>query len=134
MLFADHRAGRHAGPGDADDLWHDYEKVLDFVPELGFDGVRLCSSGRASSRAQARGSMTRALLRYGEVMRYARVDSDLDVTVAIVDARLAVVARPRGVALPWIVPLRAGHTRRVVERLRRRRDGLSRSSLSRRSW
>ncbi len=26
--------GRHAGPGRADNLWRDYEAVLDFVPGL----------------------------------------------------------------------------------------------------
>ncbi len=32
---------RQVGPGGADDLWREYETVLDFVPEMGFDGVRL---------------------------------------------------------------------------------------------
>ena len=33
--------GRHAGPGDAEDLWSEYEEVLDLAATLGVDGVRL---------------------------------------------------------------------------------------------
>ena len=63
--------GRHAGPGAADDLWRHYEKVLDFVPGLGFDGIRL-SVEWARIEPRADEVDTAALSRYLEVVRHAR--------------------------------------------------------------
>ena len=33
--------GRHAGPGPGEDLWHDYESVVDAARALAIDGLRL---------------------------------------------------------------------------------------------
>ena len=98
--------GRHVGPGDADDLWHDYERVLDLVPALGFDGVRLnVEWARVEPR---RGEVDDAALeRYAEVARYA---TSLGLGVTVGDRRRGVarVARTRGVALAVGRAARAG--------------------------
>ncbi len=104
--------GRHVGPGITDDLWHDYERVLDFVPGLGFDGVRLTVEwARVEPRV---GEVDqRALERYGEVIRYAR-SLDLDVTLALVDAVWPSWLGQEAWLLPWVVPHVLGHARRIV--------------------
>jgi beta-glucosidase/6-phospho-beta-glucosidase/beta-galactosidase len=105
--------GRHAGPGNADGLWRDYETVLDFVPALGVDGVRLTLEwARIEPR---RGVVDEAVLaRYAEVIRYAR-SLDLDVTIAIIDAVWPSWLGQEAWLLPWTVPYVLNHARRVVE-------------------
>jgi beta-glucosidase/6-phospho-beta-glucosidase/beta-galactosidase len=105
--------GRHAGPGAAADLWRHYETVLDFVPELGFDGVRL---GVEWARVEPRADEVdeTALARYLEVARHAR-SLDLDVTVALVDAVWPAWLGQEAWLLPWVVPHVINHARRVVE-------------------
>lgn len=104
--------GRHAGPGVADDLWRHYEKVLDFVPGLGFDGVRLTIEwARVEPRPGHVDNST--LVRYGEVIRYAR-SLDLDVTLALVDAVWPSWLGLEAWLLPWVVPHVLSHARRVV--------------------
>jgi beta-glucosidase/6-phospho-beta-glucosidase/beta-galactosidase len=105
--------GRHAGPGNADELWRDYEAVLGFVPELGFDGVRLTLEW---ARIEPRPGVVdeKALVRYGEVIRFAR-GLGLDVTVAIVDGVWPSWLGLEAWTLPWTVPCVLDHARRVVE-------------------
>jgi beta-glucosidase/6-phospho-beta-glucosidase/beta-galactosidase len=105
--------GRHAGPGAADDLWHHYENVLDFVPGLGFDGIRL-SVEWARIEPRADEIETAALSRYLDVVRYAR-SLGLDVTVALIDAVWPAWLGQEAWLLPWTVPYVLAHGRRVVE-------------------
>ena len=104
--------GRLARANATDDLWHDYEKVLDFVPDLGFEGVRLnVEWARVEPR---RASVDDgALRRYHEVIRYAR-SLGLEVTVALVDAVWPSWLGPEAWLLPWVVPHVLEHARRVV--------------------
>lgn len=104
--------GRHAGPGDADDLWRDYERVLELVPALGLDGVRLSVEwARIEPR---RGVLDNsALERYRDVARYAR-SLGLHVTVALVDAVWPSWLGLEAWLLPWVVPHVIAHATRVV--------------------
>jgi beta-glucosidase/6-phospho-beta-glucosidase/beta-galactosidase len=105
--------GRHAGPGAADDLWRHYETVLDFVPGLGFDGVRLSVEwARVEPRADEVDEA--ALARYLEVVRHAR-SLGLDVTVALVDAVWPAWLGQEAWLLPWVAPYVVKHARRVTE-------------------
>ncbi|MGA7836264.1 MAG: family 1 glycosylhydrolase [Acidimicrobiales bacterium] len=106
--------GRHAGPGSADELWRDYEAVLDFVPALGFDGVRLTLEWARIEPRQ--GAVDEdAIERYVDVIRHART-LGLDVTIAIVDGVWPAWLGLEAWILPWTVPFVLGHARRVVER------------------
>jgi hypothetical protein len=103
--------GRHVGPGDADDLWHDYEQVLDLVPAMGFDGVRL--SVEWARVEPHRGVIDEtALARYAEVARYA-YSLGLGVTVVIVDAAWPAWLGLEAWLLPWVVPCVLEQARRV---------------------
>jgi beta-glucosidase/6-phospho-beta-glucosidase/beta-galactosidase len=106
--------GRHGGPGRADDLWHHYEEVLDLVPSLGFDGVRLTLEW---ARIEPRpGEVDEAALqRYAAVLAHARA-LDLSVTVVLVDATWPSWLGLEAWLLPWVVPHVTSHARRVVER------------------
>lgn len=107
--------GRHEGPGAADDLWHDYERVLDLVPELGVDGVRL-SVEWARIEPRADEIDRTALARYLAVARHAR-SLGLDVTVALIDAAWPAWLGQEAWLLPWTAPYVRAHARRVVEYL-----------------
>jgi len=104
---------RLSGPGAADDLWGQYETVLDFVPELGFDGVRLTLEwARIEPRA---GEVDEtALARYRDVARHAR-SIGLGVTIALVDAVWPAWLGQEAWLLPWVVPYATAHARRVVD-------------------
>jgi beta-glucosidase/6-phospho-beta-glucosidase/beta-galactosidase len=104
--------GRHVGPGDADDLWRDYEQVLDLVPALGFDGVRL-SVEWARVEPHLGQVDDAALARYDEVAQYAR-SLGLGVTVVIVDAAWPAWLGLEAWLLPWVVPHVLEQARRVV--------------------
>lgn len=106
--------GRHAGPGNANDLWKDYESVIDFVPDLGFDGVRLnVEWARIEPR---RGEVDEdAIARYRDVLGHAR-GLDLDVTLVVVDAVWPSWLGQEAWILPWTEPFVVRHARRVVER------------------
>ncbi len=109
--------GRLAGPGDGDDLWRRYESVLDLVPALGFDGVRL---NLEWARLEPRdGAFDEAALdRYLEVVTYAQAIG-LAVTVALVDAVWPAWLGQEAWLLPWVVPHVLAHARRVVSSLPR---------------
>jgi beta-glucosidase/6-phospho-beta-glucosidase/beta-galactosidase len=107
--------GRHGGPGEADDLWHDYERVLDLVPDLGVDGVRLTLEwARIEPRADDVDEA--ALARYRAVVAHAR-SLGLNVTVVLVDAVWPSWLGQEAWLLPWVVPHVLAHARRVVEGL-----------------
>ena len=114
--------GRHDGPGVADDLWHHYERVLDFVPGLGFDGIRLTVEW---ARVEPRPGEVdhRALERYGEVIAYAR-SLDLEITLALVDAVWPSWLGQEAWLLPWVVPHVLSHARRVVTSFAGERSGV----------
>jgi beta-glucosidase/6-phospho-beta-glucosidase/beta-galactosidase len=104
--------GRIAGPGTTDDLWRNYEKVLDFVPTLGFDGVRLTIEWARVEPKQGQVDDD-ALARYFDVIRYAR-SLGLEVTIVLVDAVWPSWLGQEAWLLPWVVPHVLEHARRVV--------------------
>jgi hypothetical protein len=103
--------GRHVGPGEADDLWHDYERVLDLVPAMGFDGVRLSVEWARVEPHRGRVDET-ALERYAEVARHAH-SLGLGVTVVIVDAAWPAWLGLEAWLLPWVVACVLEQARRV---------------------
>jgi beta-glucosidase/6-phospho-beta-glucosidase/beta-galactosidase len=104
--------GRHPGPGAADNLWRDYERVLDLVPGLGFDGVRLTVEWARLEPCD--GIIDDAAVhRYQEVVRHAR-SLGLLVTIAIVDGVWPSWLGQEAWLLPWVVPHVLDHARRMV--------------------
>jgi len=104
--------GRHAGPGEADGLWHDYEKVLDLVPGMGFDGVRL--NVEWARVEPHRGIVDEsALERYAEVAQYAQ-NLGLGVTLAVIDMAWPAWLGLEAWLLPWTVPCILEQARRVA--------------------
>ncbi len=103
--------GRHVNPG-VDDVWHDYERTLDLVPSLGFDGVRLSVEwARIEPR---RGQIDEAALaRYADVAGHA-ASLGLGVTVVIVDWAWPAWLGLEAWLLPWVAPLVVEHATRVV--------------------
>lgn len=107
--------GRHVGPGGADNLWVDYEKVLDLAAGLGLDGVRLSIEwARVEPRQGCVDSA--ALERYLEVARHAQ-SLGLLVTAAVVDAAWPSWLGQEAWLLPWVAPHVTAHARRVIEHL-----------------
>jgi beta-glucosidase/6-phospho-beta-glucosidase/beta-galactosidase len=107
--------GRHFGPGAAEGLWSDYEQVLEFVPQLGFDGIRL--SVEWARLEPRRGQFDfEAHERYARVVRYAQ-SMDLGVTIALVDASWPAWLGLEAWLLPWVVPVVLEHARTVVTHL-----------------
>ena len=104
--------GRHAGPGRADQLWRDYEAVLDLVPALGVDGVRL---GVEWARVEPRRGQvdTSALERYAKVVTHARA-LELAVTLVVVDAVWPSWLGLEAWLLPWVAPHVVTHARRLA--------------------
>ena len=104
--------GRHAGPGRADQLWRDYEVVLDLVPALGVDGIRL---GVEWARVEPRRGRVdaAALERYANVVAHARA-LDLDVTLAVVDAVWPSWLGLEAWLLPWVAPHVVTHAQRLA--------------------
>jgi beta-glucosidase/6-phospho-beta-glucosidase/beta-galactosidase len=107
--------GRHDGPGDADRLWHDYEKVLDLVPSLGIDGVRITTEW-ARIEPRRNEVSTEALDRYAAVCSYAK-SLGLYVSVALVDAAWPSWAGMEAWLLPWVAPYCEENAVRVVTHL-----------------
>jgi beta-glucosidase/6-phospho-beta-glucosidase/beta-galactosidase len=107
--------GRHAGPGAADNLWSDYELVLDLAAGLGLDGVRL---GLEWARIEPRRGVVDegALDRYREVALHAR-SLGLVVTVTLIDAAWPSWLGLEAWLLPWVAPHVISHARRVVDYL-----------------
>ena len=107
--------GRHSGPGDADGLWHDYEKVLDLVPGLGIDGVRITTEWARIEPRRNEVSLE-ALDRYKAVCAYAK-SLGLHVSIALVDAVWPAWAGMEAWLLPWVAPYCVENAVRVVSHL-----------------
>ncbi len=105
--------GRHDGPGDADGLWNDYEQVLDLVPAMGFDGVRL-NVEWARTEPHRDVFDDAAFERYDDVASYAK-SLGLGVTVVVVDAAWPAWLGLEAWLLPWVVPRVLAQARRVAE-------------------
>ena len=107
--------GRHEGPGDAEGLWNEYDKVIALAPTLRLDGVRITMEwSRIEPR---RGEVDHAALdRYAQVARYAQ-GLGLRVTAALVDAAWPSWLGQEAWLLPWVVPYTLEHARRVVTHL-----------------
>lgn len=108
--------GRHAGPNDAARLWDSYEKVLDHVAELGFDGVAL---GLEWARLEPRRGVRddEALGRYHAVARYA-VANGLYVNVTLINNVWPAWLGQEAWLLPWVRPHVVAHAEYVVSSLR----------------
>lgn len=107
--------GRHAGPGEADGLWQDYERVLDLAATLGLDGVRL---GLEWARLEPHRDQFDevAFARYREVIGYAK-SRGLRVSVATIGEAWPAWLGPEAWLLPWVAPRVAIYVRRVVSTL-----------------
>ena len=107
--------GRLEGPGDAAQLWRDYEVVLDHAARLGLDGVRLSVEW---TRVEPRRGVVdeEALARYGDVVEHAR-GLGLGVTIALFDAVWPLWAGLELWLLPWVEPYAIAHGRRVAAAL-----------------
>lgn len=107
--------GRHSGPGEAEDLWRDYERVIDLAATLGLDGLRLdVEWARVEPR---RGEVDVAALdRYVAIARHATA-LGLKVTAVIVDAVWPSWLGLEAWLLPWVVPCVITQAQRVVAHL-----------------
>jgi beta-glucosidase/6-phospho-beta-glucosidase/beta-galactosidase len=107
--------GRHDGPGEAQGLWRDYERVIDLAATLGIDGLRISVEwARVEPR---RGQVDAAALdRYAQVASHARA-LGLHVTVAIIDAAWPSWLGLEAWLLPWVVPCAVIQAQRVVTHL-----------------
>ena len=114
--------GRHSGPGDADGLWHDYEKVLDLVPGLGIDGVRITTEWARIEPRRNEVSLE-ALDRYAAVCAYAK-SLGLHVSIALVDGVWPAWAGMEAWLLPWVAPYCVENAVRVVSHLGDNIDGV----------
>jgi beta-glucosidase/6-phospho-beta-glucosidase/beta-galactosidase len=114
--------GRHSGPGEADGLWTDYERVLDATTTLGIDGVRF---GLEWARIEPHQDELdeHVLSRYREVFRYAS-SLGLRVSVAVFGATWPAWLGLEAWLLPWVAPCALRHARRVVEAVGADVDGL----------
>jgi hypothetical protein len=107
--------GRHEGPGDAFDLWRDYERVIDLVPATGLDGVRLTLEwARLEPRPDEVDDV--ALERYRRAAAHAK-SLGLRVTGVVVDAAWPSWLGQEAWLLPWVESRFVAHTRRVVAAL-----------------
>lgn len=106
--------GHLEGPGSGDDLWRDYESVLDFVGSLGVDGIRLTLEWARIEPTP--GHLDEgALVRYEQVVRRAR-GIGLWVTLALLDGVWPSWCGPEAWILPWVEPKFLAHVARVKER------------------
>ena len=114
--------GRHAGPGEADGLWRDYEHVLDLASTLGLEGVRL---GLEWARLEPHRDQFDevAFARYLAVVRYAK-SLGMRVSVATIGAAWPAWLGLEAWLLPWVAPRAVHYVRRVVSTLGGDVDGI----------
>ncbi len=107
--------GRHAGPGDAEGLWRDYEDVLTVAASIGLDGVRL---GVEWARIEPRRDLfdLQALERYAQVIAFAR-SLDLRVSVCLVGGAWPSWLGLEAWLLPWVEPRVLIYARRALDEL-----------------
>ena len=107
--------GRRAGPGVGEDLWRDYESVVDAARALPIDGLRL--SVEWARVEPAPGEIDEdAFARYDRLVRHVR-SQDLWVTVAVVDRAWPAWLGPEAWLAPWVRDRLVRHAREVVARL-----------------
>lgn len=105
--------GRHATPGVAEDLWRDYEAVIDLGATLGLDGV--CVNLEWARLAPARDVFDdAAAARYSRALQRAR-DQGLWVSAVVVDRAWPAWAGQEAWLLPWVEPVFLRHAQRLVE-------------------
>jgi beta-glucosidase/6-phospho-beta-glucosidase/beta-galactosidase len=92
--------GRLAGPGEAANLWRDYELAIAQVPALGLDGIRLTVEW---TRVEPRADVVdvSAWERYRDVIRFAK-SLDLYVSVAVVDSVWPAWLGAEAWLMPWV--------------------------------
>jgi beta-glucosidase/6-phospho-beta-glucosidase/beta-galactosidase len=107
--------GRHAGPGESEGLWADYESVLDEAVALGLDGVVL---GWEWARIEPRpGEFDEAALaRYRRVVDHAH-DLALSVSVVLVTSTWPAWAGAEAWLLPWVAPRFLEYADRALDAL-----------------
>ena len=109
-------------PGGAAGLWEQYEHVLDFVAQLGLDGVRLTVEW--ARLEPHRGEFdSAALARYQRVLVEAK-KLGLRTTVVLIDAVWPAWLGAEAWLLPWIVPHVIAHAQRVGDGFGDEVDGL----------
>lgn len=114
--------GQCEATGDSENLWRDYEQVLDLVPGLGLTGVRLTLEwARLEPRPDEPDGA--AFARYREVVSYAK-SLGLWVTGVLVDAAWPSWLGPEAWLLPWVAPRVLAHADRVASELGDVLDGL----------
>lgn len=107
---------RHCeGPGDAANLWADYEEAIRHVPGLGFDGIRLSVEWARIEPRQGQIDEG-ALARYIQVADYAK-SLGLHVTVVIIDQAWPSWLGQEAWLLPWVIPHFVEHVNRVFKAL-----------------
>ncbi len=95
--------GRHPGPGGAENLWEDYEIVIDLAAEAGLKGVCFeVSWARLEPRRGHRD--TAALERYVRALTHAQ-RRGLHVGVAAIDAAWPAWLGLEAWLMPWVVPV-----------------------------
>jgi len=105
--------GRHGVPGAADELWRDYEQVLDLAAALGLDGVRVTLEW--ARLAPARDVFDDAAAqRYRRALEHAR-DRGLWISAVLVDRAWPAWAGQEAWLLPWVEPVFLRHAQRTLE-------------------
>lgn len=104
-----------SSPGDAAQLWTQYEAVVDLVSDLGLDGVRLSVEwARIEPR---RGHVDdAALARYHEVLSHAK-SRGLRTAIVLVDAAWPAWLGAEAWLMPWIDDAVLEHATRVGDAL-----------------
>jgi len=105
--------GRHGVPGAADELWRDYEPVLDLAATLGLDGVRVTLEwARLAPRHDVFDDD--AAQRYLRALKRAR-ERGLWVSAVLVDRAWPAWAGQEAWLLPWVEPVFLRHAQRTLE-------------------
>ena len=106
--------GRQLGPGASDELWRDYEAVIDLAASVGLEGLRVTLEwARLEPR---RGYLDdEAARRYEAMLAHARARG-LWVTVVLVDAVWPAWAGLEAWLLPWVGPVFRAHAVWCLER------------------
>ncbi|NNN08339.1 MAG: hypothetical protein HKL85_03995, partial [Acidimicrobiaceae bacterium] len=107
--------GRHPGPGDGENLWQEYEAVLDLAGEAGLAGVCFeISWARLEPRRGQRDAA--ALERYVRALTHAK-ELGLHVSVAAIDAAWPAWLGLEAWLMPWVVPVALEHVAWVINSL-----------------
>ena len=105
--------GRHGVPGAADELWRDYEEVIDLAATLGLDGVRVTLEW-ARLAPERDVFDDEAAQRYRRALQRAR-ERGLWVSAVLVDRAWPAWAGQEAWLLPWVEPVFLRHAQRTLE-------------------